>query len=109
MYLGTKKEGMKKMQRLFKLSDEKVAKDFDHCRGRFYDCLPDHYPVIWIDSDLPWLQAMATIAHEASHAVEAIAEFVGIDDRAGEFQAHGIAAVVRAMNKKTKTRKKKRG
>ena len=52
-------------------------------------------PIILIDGDHEYREAIATIAHEASHAMDYIQEYLGIDDRAGEVHAHGIASVMR--------------
>ena len=60
------------------------------------ECL---HPLIVIDGDIPANHALATIAHEAAHALDYIIEFIGMDDRSGEFRAHGIAEIMRQTTK----------
>lgn len=73
---------------------------FSAHRGRAYNCFPDKLPFITINGDLPAHMALATLAHEASHAIDYIIEYVGINDRSGEFRGHGIAAVMRTVGRK---------
>ncbi|MFA6314967.1 MAG: hypothetical protein WC648_01175 [Candidatus Paceibacterota bacterium] len=81
-----------------------VENDYGNCRGRAWNALDDVYgrknPIIVIDSTLPAHVALATVAHEASHAMDFIEEYVGVRDRNGEFHAHGISAVMRAVGNK---------
>ena len=71
-------------------------------RGMAIDTLntsdPKH-PLICIDGDLPADTGLATLAHEASHAMDYLIDYIGILDRSGEFRGHGIAAVMRAVTK----------
>jgi len=64
-------------------------------------------PLIVLDSSLPWPVALATLAHEASHCMDYIASYIGIDDRSGEFHAHGIGAVMRSVGKEIAKKQKK--
>lgn len=53
------------------------------------------YSVIWIDANLPASQAIATLAHEAVHAVDFIMEFIDEDIHHSEIFAHSVGAIVR--------------
>lgn len=65
-------------------------------RGLAFNRLPDMHPLIALDGELPWDQALATLPHEACHAVAYIMDFLGIkDENGGEFLGHGISAVMR--------------
>lgn len=64
-------------------------------RGQTFLRLPQDHPLITIDIDLPYDMAFATIAHEASHAVQDIIDNLGIDDRSDEFKGHSISAIMR--------------
>ena len=55
---------------------------------------PTH-PLIVLDWDLPSYIALSTLAHEASHAMDYISEYMWMDDRSGEFRAHGIGEIMR--------------
>lgn len=52
-------------------------------------------PLILINGDYDYISCIATIAHEASHSMDDIKNYLGINDVNGEFHAHGIAAVLR--------------
>lgn len=41
-----------------------------------------------------------TLAHEASHAMDFIHNRIKMNDTSGEFRAHGIAAILRGVQKK---------
>jgi hypothetical protein len=83
------------------VSKRAVENDFGSCRGRAWDALDDVYgnkhPIIAIDGTYPPHVALATVAHEASHAMDFIERFIGLNDKNGEFHAHGISAVMRAV------------
>lgn len=93
-------------------TNEELAKyAFKNCKGRTYgqtlelvmlhrgttwDRLPEHHPVITVNGDIPWNDALATLAHEACHAVGMIQQHLGLrDEIGGEFLAHGIGSVLR--------------
>lgn len=59
---------------------------------------PEH-PLITVNADLDYKIALAVIPHEALHAVKYISDFIGIDDKNGEFEAHGISAIMRYCTK----------
>jgi hypothetical protein len=60
---------------------------------------PDSNPLFIVDGDLPVPVGLATAAHEASHVMDYIIEYIGMDDKSGEFRGHGIGAVMRSINK----------
>lgn len=66
-------------------------------RGIAWNTLPKHNPIIGVASDLSLIEAVATLAHEASHAMDFIAENIGLQDGKGEFRAHGISCVIRQV------------
>lgn len=78
-----------------------VPKEYimDHSRGRTFRMLPEKHPLIIVNGDLPASVAISTLAHEASHAVDYIADYVGVNDTNGEFRGHGISAICRAVLK----------
>ena len=71
----------------------------DQLRGIAWNCLPEHSPIIAVRTGLPKLEALATLAHEASHAAGFFAAATGLDDPRGEFRAHAISAVLRVAGK----------
>jgi len=81
----------------------------DGMRGIAWNCLPAHNPIIGVRSDLAPVDAAATLAHEASHALGFIARQTGLDDEAGEFRAHGISAVLRLAGPHRRTRRGRKG
>ncbi len=104
VYLGTKDQITKAVAKYLDCSVKSVASDFEGCRGRAWNALADVYknknPVIAIDTDRPAHIALSTVAHEASHAMDFIEEYIGVNDLNGEFHAHGISAVMRAIGNK---------
>lgn len=56
------------------------------------------HPCIWIDSALPYQEAVGTLAHEAIHAVSDVMDYLSMDARdtsGNEFLAHSVAAIIR--------------
>lgn len=93
--------------------------EFDNLRWKAFNALlleTAVYPIIAIRDDLVYKIAIPTLAHEAAHAMDYIIEFIWIDDRSGEFRAHGIASVMREfmrrsdliLKPKSKPKRKKR-
>ena len=72
----------------------------DKLRGLAWNALPEHNPIIGVRGDLADIDLLATLAHEASHAMGYIVDCTGLDDGRGEFRAHGISAVVRVAGPK---------
>lgn len=101
IYIGTPKE----LDKLLK--DNLAPKDYekyyfngnDH-NGRAFNCLPKNHPFIIINGDLNYFDALGVLAHEASHVMDYISDYVGLDDKSGEFRAHGIGRIVAKVTKK---------
>jgi len=69
-------------------------------RGCAWNLLPEKHPLITLDSDLSYKLILATLPHEASHAIGYIMEYLNIEDTTDEFRGHAISAVVRhTLNK----------
>ena len=98
VYIGKPEQVRKETSRYL---GKEVEKEWNELhRGRTYQGLNyKKHPLIIINGNLPYPIALATLAHEASHAVDYIAEFVGITDTSGEFKGHGIAAIIRGVGK----------
>lgn len=86
----------------YKIEVEITKNIKDEFRGRAFNRLPDKNPLIKINGDLSYYTALATLAHEASHAMDYIEEYLGLEDPSGEFHAHGIGAVMRIVGKSLK-------
>lgn len=102
--IGTREQILKSAAKYLGVSLQAIKNDFGNCRGRAWNGLDEVYgnkhPIIVVDGDYPAHVALATLAHEASHAMDFIASYVGMSTRErGEFHAHGIAAVMRAGGK----------
>jgi|TARA_Y100000310_G_scaffold125845_2_gene124595 hypothetical protein len=52
-------------------------------------------PLLLIDESFSYVDIVSTLAHEASHAMDYHTEYLSMDDESGEFNAHGIASVMR--------------
>lgn len=101
--IGTKAE----IQRLLKKLTGKVEV-MEGFRGHAYNFFPKWNPTIVIDGDLPTFEALATLAHESSHAMDFIRDYIGLEDKSGEFHGHGIAAVLREVGKGKKKLSRKK-
>lgn len=98
VYIGTLKELTKHGAKYLNISRDEMKSLLTNQRGLTYDSLRagiGKYPIIFINGDHDYISAIATIAHEASHAMDYIQRYLGIDDRAGEIHAHGVASVLR--------------
>ena len=72
------------------------AKYLDNKRGICLDTLRNgEPPLILINGDYEYSHCISTIAHEASHAMDDIEDYLNIKDINGEFHAHGISSVLR--------------
>ena len=63
------------------------------------------HPCIWIDGEVDFRTSVATISHEAIHAVSDMMGYLGMDPRdtsGNEFLAHSVAAVMREVLKNVK-------
>jgi len=101
--IGKRVDILKSAAKYLGVSLKAIENDYGNCRGRAWNALDDVYgvkhPIIVVDADLPYTVAIATLAHESSHALDFIEDFLGINDRNGEFHGHGIAAIMRRVGK----------
>lgn len=67
----------------------------NNSRGVAWNCLPEEHPLITIDETLSFEEKLATLPHEASHAMQYIMDYLGIEDASDEVRGHGISAVMR--------------
>lgn len=66
------------------------------------------YAVIWIDASLPPEEAIGTLAHEATHAVDFTLNDIGETIHHSEVFAHSVGAIVRETLKAMKLLKGKK-
>jgi len=92
--MGTRKQIVKELAKYTGYAEKTIERDFIG-RGIFYNMFPDMHPVIAVDSDLKVNIGIATLAHEAIHAVRATEEYLGMDDRNDEFLAHAVSTIIR--------------
>jgi hypothetical protein len=105
VYIGTKEELIKQGSKYLNLDKETIKDFLDNRRGIAYDTLRAELNkdvIILIDGDYNYNDSVATIAHEASHAMDFIQAYLGISDSSGEIHAHGIASVLRHTLKELK-------
>lgn len=110
VYVGKKDEIIREAAKYAKQSSDKGCtlewfKETFNGRGHSFS-FPDLHPLILVNGDLPADTAIATLAHEACHAVEYIEDYITLNDTRGEFRGHGIAAVMRAVVKDLLPKKK---
>lgn len=106
VYVGKKDELVKHGAKYTTYSPKTLARDIQNRRGTTYDLFPDLNPLILIDGDSPAHSAIATLAHESSHAIQFIENFLAIDDKSGEFRGHGIGAIMRKVCEDILSRKR---
>lgn len=95
VYIGNNNE-IKKEAIKYGIKEEYLI---ENTRGMAFRMLPDKHPLIIVNGDLPTHIAIATLAHEGCHAINFISEYLHINDINGEFQAHGVSAILRATLK----------
>ena len=94
-YLGERQELVKNAAKYLE-RDEKEVDEFFTGRGAAINCIDEGLnPLIMVKTDLDVYTGFATLAHEASHAMDYIQHYLGINDGSGEVHAHGIASVMR--------------
>jgi len=97
VFVGKRDETIRSLARYCGMSKELVS---DQWKGRGVAFLfSGEYPVIAVDGDLPVPVCISVLAHEASHAMDSIADYIGIKDSSGEFKAHGVGAIMRLVLK----------
>lgn len=95
IFIGTKESMLEPTVEYTDLEEEYVEERLTRCRGNAW-YRSDLHPLITLNGELDWQTAMATMAHEACHAMDWISDFIQVDDRNGEFKAHGVGAIMRA-------------
>ena len=98
LYIGTREECIKEAAKYTTLSPKTLERNFSG-RGLTYNLYPDKHPLLMIDGDMPAQVALATIAHEAIHAIDYMMEHIGIDTKESEFRAHGVSVILRTVFK----------
>lgn len=96
VFIGSRDLVKKALVRHTKYAPRTIENDF-RGRGITYNIFPDSNPVIGVDGDLKFNIAIATLAHEAIHAVNFISEYLGMKDTSGEFLAHGVGEIMRKV------------
>jgi hypothetical protein len=99
--IGKRSEVIKALAGYTTYSPKTITKDFGNLRGIVYNVYPDKHPIIGIDGDLNAITQIATIAHEAIHAIDYMMDYIGIDAKETEFRGHGVATILRTIFKKT--------
>lgn len=77
---------------------EEAEEQVKRTRGTVWDRLNGSQcknPLITIDGDLPFDIALATLAHETSHAASYIMSYLHLEDPSDEFKANIISTVLR--------------
>ena len=95
VYLGSRDELIKGAAKYLDRDIKEVGESFKG-RGAAFNYIEDGLaPLIIVRTDLDVYTAFSTLAHEASHAMDYIQSYLGINDGSGEVHAHGIASVMR--------------
>ena len=105
VFIGTGDELIKAGARYLEIPEKEMYERLKNKRGIAYDTFSSgikKQPAIFINGDYPVEESIATLAHEASHAMDYIQVFLGIRDINGEVHAHGIASVMRHSLKSIK-------
>lgn len=99
--IGERKQIIRSLAKYTSSTIQEVESFFtDYCSGLCWNCLPNNHPIIAIDGKLNAFKQISTLAHEASHAMDYIADHIKLDHT--EFRAHGIASVMRYVFKNIK-------
>lgn len=96
VYIGKRDELIKAGAIYTTYSPKTIKIDFTG-RGICYNVYPDKHPLILIDGDLKFQTQIATIAHEAIHAVDYLMEYIDIDMKETEFRGHAVATILRTI------------
>ena len=101
VYIGTVKECVKEGAKYTTYSPTTLAREFDGRRGLAYNLFTsvNKNPLVLVDGDLPVPTAIATLTHEAIHAIDFTMEHLGIDTKETEFRAHAVGAIMRTVLK----------
>lgn len=96
--IGKYSELVRELSKYTTYSPKTIAKDLKNRRGVCYDLFPEKNPVVAIDGELPYNISLPTLAHETIHAVDSIADYLGIKNDT-EFRGHCVACVMRTVLK----------
>lgn len=99
-------EEVKKVLKKYNYPVDEVTKDHFRGRGICFDC-GGCYPIIALPKFPKTSEEIATLAHEAVHAVDYIFETIG-EENGGEVFAHSVSAIVEKVliDGKKKVKKK---
>lgn len=101
IFIGTPKELIEAGTKYLKIDRSLVEEQVLKTRGTAWNALkgekPTH-PLILLDGTVPLEIGFASLAHESSHIMDYIIEFIGLEDKSGEFRGHGIGAIVRLVS-----------
>ncbi len=95
VYIGSIKSAVTLAREKYKWVKNLTIEEFEGCRGKAFNTLPDGHVFVVIDGDMEPHEIMGTLAHEASHAVDYIMCFTSITD--DEFRGHSVGAIVREV------------
>ena len=96
--IGKRNEVIKAIAKYTTYSPKTITKEFTG-RGIAYNVYPDKHPIIGIDGEVKATTQIATIAHEAIHAIDYLMEYIGIDLKETEFRGHAVATILRKIIK----------
>lgn len=96
LYIGSIDELAQSGMRYLEKSEKEMKEILSGKKGITANCLIiGKHPIIMINDNYSKNDIIATVAHEAAHAVDCVIDFVSIDDNNQEFLAHGIGVIVR--------------
>lgn len=96
VYIGKRDELIKAGAVYTTYSPKTIRNDFNG-RGICYNVYPEKHPLILIDGDLKFQTQLATMAHEAIHAVDYLMNYIKIDMAETEFRGHAVAVILRTI------------
>jgi Zn-dependent peptidase ImmA (M78 family) len=100
VYIGKRIDLVREGAKFTTYSPKTIERDFINRRGVTYDLFANqNHPLILIDGDMSAYDALATLAHEAVHAVRFIENYLGIKDSSDEFTGHGVGIIMRTVGK----------
>ena len=94
--IGKRNEVIRELAKYTTYSPKTIIKDFDG-RGITYNVYPEKHPIIGIDGDIKAITQIATMAHEAIHAIDFLMEHLSIDLKETEFRGHAVATILRKI------------
>ena len=104
VYIGNRDELIKNGAIYTTYSPKTIRGDFNG-RGICYNVYPDKHPLVLVDGNLNFQIQLATLTHEAIHAVDYLMDYIKIDMKESEFRAHAVATILRTiLNKIVKTK-----